>query len=198
MSTIEGGMVSTDDEEIYRLLLSLRAHGWDRDFDKKYQNQIRNENGVSDFRALYTFYYPGFNLRSTDLQAFIGLNQIKKIDGFAEIRNRNYKLYDSLISNSYWKIKNFDNCFYSNFAYPIITPNIVDLVNELQENEIECRPLVCGSIGLQPFWKNLYGAQSFEFADKVHNFGLYLPNNQDITKADIEFISSIVNKYTNK
>lgn len=197
MSTIEGGMVSTDDEEIYKLLLSIRSHGWDRDFDKEYQSKIRKENNVNDFRALYTFYYPGFNLRSTDLQAFIGLSQIEKIDDFSKIRSENYKLYDKLIQNDYWKIKNYDNCFYSNFAYPIITPNIEGLVKELTDNNIECRPLVCGSMGLQPFWKKKYGETNFDFADIVHNYGLYLPNNQDITIKEIEFISKIVNKYTN-
>jgi len=196
MSTIEGGMICTDDKEMYRLLQSIRAHGWDRDFDKEYQSKIREENNITDFRALYSFYYPGFNLRSTDLQAFIGINQIVKIDGFSVLREENYNLYDSLIINNYWKVKSFDNCYYSNFAYPIITPHINELVEELLLNKVECRPLVCGSIGLQPFWKKLYGEQKFDFADKVHNYGLYLPNNQDITKDEIIFISNIVNKYT--
>lgn len=197
MSTIEGGMVSTDDEEIYRLLVSIRSHGWDRDFEKGYQSKIREENNVNDFRALYTFYYPGFNLRSTDLQAFIGLNQLEKIDKFSSIRSENYKLYDSLIKNDYWKIKSDSRCFYSNFAYPIISPNINKLVKELRDNNIECRPLVCGSIGLQPFWKNIYGETKFEFADIVHNCGLYLPNNQDITPDEIKLICDIVNRNTN-
>ena len=197
MSTIEGGMVSTNDEEIYNLLLSIRSHGWDRDFNKDYQTKIRKDNNVNDFRALYTFYYPGFNLRATDLQAFIGLNQIKKIDDFSNKRNKNYMIYDSLIKNDFWKIKNYDNCFYSNFAYPIITPKIKEVVSELIENKIECRPLVCGSIGLQPYWKNIYGEQNFEFANIVHHNGLYLPNNQDITENDIEFICHIINKNIN-
>lgn len=198
MSTIEGGMVSTDDEEIYRLLLSIRSHGWDRDFTPEYRKEIREKYQVSDFRALYTFYYPGFNLRSTDLQAFIGLSQLEKIDSFSEKRNKNYFLYDSLIQNEYWKIKNFDNCFYSNFAYPIITPNIKELVKELVDNKIETRPLVCGSIGLQPYWKEIYGEENFEFANQVHEFGLYLPNNHDISDDDIRFICEIVNKHTTK
>ncbi len=197
ISTIEGGMISTDDKEIYELLLSVRSHGWDRDFDKDSQKQIREENGVNDFRALFTFYQPGFNLRATDLQAFIGLNQIGKIDGLSAKRNHNFKLYQSLIKNDYWKIKDDENCYYSNFAYPIITPKIVELVKELRDNNVECRPLVCGSIGLQPFWKNLYGETSFEFADKVHNLGLYLPNHSDVNDEDIRLISSIINKHTN-
>ena len=91
-----------------------------------------------------------------------------------------------------------ENCFYSNFAYPVITPNIISLVKELKDNKIECRPLVCGSIGQQPFWKKIYGESSFEFADIVHNYGLYLPNNQDIREEEIELICEIVNKNTNK
>jgi len=197
MSTIEGGMVSTDNEELYNILLSIRAHGWDRDFNKELQNDFRTKNNVTDFKALYTFYYPGFNLRSTDLQAFIGLNQIKKIDNFSKIRNKNYQIYNSKIKNNFWKIKKLDNCFYSNFAYPIITPNIENLSQELIKNNVECRPLVCGSIGLQPFWKNYYGQQNFNFGDIVHNYGLYLPNNQDIKEQEIDFICDIVNKYTN-
>lgn len=194
MSTIEGGMISTNDLELYRILISIRSHGWDRDFEKEYQSEIRRENNVSDFRSLYTFYYPGFNLRSTDLQAYIGLSQIKKIDHFSQKRNENYFLYDSLIKNNYWKIENDENCFYSNFAYPVITPNISNIVRDLDKNGVECRPLVCGSIGQQPFWKKLFGEKSFPFADIVHNYGLYLPNNQDITKSEIEFICEIVNK----
>ena len=198
MSTIEGGMISTDDEEIYRLLISIRSHGWDRDFDPETQRKLRQEHNVSDFRALYTFYYPGFNLRSTDLQAFIGLEQIKKIDKFSEIRSKNYILYDSLIKNNYWKIQNFENCFYSNFAYPIISPNIDKIIKDLHSNNIECRPLVCGSMGLQPFWKKLYGETNFEFSNIIHNFGLYLPNNQNMKEQDIIDISKIINKYTNE
>lgn len=198
MSTIEGGMVSTNDEEIYKLLLSIRSHGWDRDFDPEYQKKIRKENNISDFRAFYTFYYPGFNLRSTDLQAFIGLSQLDKIDNFSKRRNENYKIYQSLIKNNYWKIKDFDNCYYSNFAYPIITPNIESLANELISSGVECRPLVCGSIGLQPFWIKIYGETKFDFADTVHHYGLYVPNNQDLTESDIKFICDIVNKHTEK
>jgi CDP-6-deoxy-D-xylo-4-hexulose-3-dehydrase len=198
MSTIEGGMVSTNDEEIYKLLLSIRSHGWDRDFDPEYQQKIRKENNISDFRAFYTFYYPGFNLRSTDLQAFIGLSQLDKIDEFSKRRNENYKIYQSLIKNNYWKIKDFDNCYYSNFAYPIITPNIESLANELMSSGVECRPLVCGSIGLQPYWVKIYGETKFDFADSVHHYGLYVPNNQDLTESEIKFICDIVNKHTEK
>ncbi len=80
ISTIEGGMISTNDEELYHILLSVRSHGWDRDLPKETQIKLREKYNINNFRALYTFYYPGFNLRSTDLQAFLGLGQLKKID----------------------------------------------------------------------------------------------------------------------
>lgn len=196
ISTIEGGIISTDDKNMYELLLSIRSHGWDRDLEPETQKIIREQHNVDDFKSLFTFYHPGFNLRSTDLQAFLGIEQIKKIDTFSRIRNDNFKLYDSLINNDYWKIENKDNCFYSNFAYPVITPNINELVKELRANKIECRPLVCGSIGRQPFWTKLYGEINLDFANKVHNYGLYLPNNQEITKEEIQLIANIVNKHT--
>jgi len=78
LSTIEGGFINTNNKDFYNLLLSMRSHGWDRDCDKDVQDLWRTENNVDDFSSLYTFFYPGFNVRSTDLQAFIGLRQIDK------------------------------------------------------------------------------------------------------------------------
>jgi CDP-6-deoxy-D-xylo-4-hexulose-3-dehydrase len=193
ISTIEGGMVSTDDEELYHLLLSIRSHGWDRDLPKSKIKRLRDKYKVNDFRALYTFYYPGFNLRSTDLQAFLGIEQLKKIDHVVGNRNKNYLLYTSLISDDYWKIKPPKNSYVSNFAYPIISNNINKLVNSLQNNNIECRPLICGSMNEQPFWYEKYGKEYLPNASKVHNYGLYLPNHHELTENEIKFICKIVN-----
>jgi len=203
-STIEGGMVNTDDEELYHILLSIRSHGWDRDLPEKERRRLREEEGVSEFRALYTFYYPGFNLRSTDLQAFIGIEQLKRLNEIVKIRNKNFKLYDSLVDEKYyWKIRERDNTFVSNFAYPIIMryselwkndQKFNELITKLQNNGVEIRPLVCGSIGEQPFWKKMYKRQHTPFATMVHNNGLYLPNNPQIKEEEIEFICNIINK----
>ena len=93
ISTIEGGFVSTNDEELYEILKSIRSHGWDRDASPEYSKKLRSDWGTSDFDALYTFYHSGFNLRSTDLQAFIGLGQIDKLDDICKKRNENFKIY---------------------------------------------------------------------------------------------------------
>jgi CDP-6-deoxy-D-xylo-4-hexulose-3-dehydrase len=194
MSTIEGGMVCTDDEDLYHLLLSIRSHGWDRDLPEEKRIELRKKYNVTDFRALYTFYYPGFNLRSTDLQAFLGINQIKNIDDVVEKRKNNFDLYNQLIKDDIWKIVPPDNSYVSNFAYPIITEKIDVLVKELSDNNIECRPLICGSMNEQPFWFEKYEKQYLPNAIKVHEKGLYLPNHQELTEDEIKRICEIINK----
>lgn len=192
-STIEGGMICTNDTEFYNILKSIRSHGWDRDLDAKTQQQLRKENNIDDFRALYSFYYPGFNLRSTDLQAFIGQRQLLRLDSMIEQRRKNFLLYEEKIQNDFWRIDVQSNMTVSNMAYPIITPKIQNLVKSLTENGIETRPLVCGSIGQQPFWKNLYGEKKLPMASLVHSRGLYVPNNHEMTLEEIEIICDVVN-----
>jgi CDP-6-deoxy-D-xylo-4-hexulose-3-dehydrase len=191
-STIEGGFVCTDDFELYEILKSIRSHGWSRDLSKETKEKLQAENNVDDFRNFYTFYYPGFNLRATDVQAFLGINQLKSLKEKNIKRYQNFLLYDSLIQNDYWKIKYSD--FVSNFAYPIIHPNKSKIANNLQNGNVECRPLICGSMSRQPFYYKQFGLQVFPFSDIIHDYGLYLPNNPDMTEEDIKYIANIVNE----
>jgi len=195
ISTIEGGMICTDNKELYNILLSIRSHGWSRDLDLDTQKKLKDEYKIDDFKSLYTFFYPGFNLRSTDLQAKIGIEQMKKLDEHNIIRSKNFKIYQDNIFNDYWKIMP-EPGFISNFNYPIIHPKKNEIVKKLQENNIECRPLVCGSIGQQPFWKNLYGETNFDFANKVDQLGLYVPNNHQITEDELFRIIDTINSVT--
>jgi CDP-6-deoxy-D-xylo-4-hexulose-3-dehydrase len=195
MSTIEGGMISTDDEDLYHILLSIRSHGWDRDLPKSKQIELREKYNIGDFRSLYTFYYPGFNLRATDLQAFIGLGQLKKLDDIVKNRHINYQRYHEGIMNNEWKVNPPKNSFISNFSYPVITKNITELVEKLTENNIECRPLICGSINEHPFWYERYGKQELPISKKVHEYGLYLPNNHQMTIEEVDKVIDIVNQY---
>ena len=193
-STIEGGFICTDDYELYNIFKSIRSHGWSRDLDEVSRRSLQLKYGIDDFRNLYTFYYPGFNLRSTDLQAMIGSLQLKKLDEFCVRRYDNLKVYDSLIKNAYWKIDINQFEFVSNFAYPIIHPRSAEIVESLAENSVECRPLIAGSIARQPFFYERYGKGNFEFSNTIHEHGLYLPNNASMTKSEIEFVCSVVNK----
>ena len=194
MSTIEGGMICTNDEHFYEIAKSIRSHGWDRDMSLKTQKQLRHKNNISDFRSLYTFYLPGFNLRSTDLQALLGIEQLKTIDNFCKKRWENYNLYNNSIYGTTWHPTISNSTIVSNFAYPIIHFQVEELAKALKDNGVECRPLICGSIGEQPYWITLYGAkQILPNATVIHNNGLYVPNNQDMIKEEIEKIVKIIN-----
>jgi len=193
ISTIEGGMLCTNDSELNNLFKSLRNHGWDRDWDTDTKLKMRTEYGISEFDSLYTFYYNGFNFRSTDLQAYIGLQQLKKVDAYCNVRNKNYKLYHSNIKDSIWKPVLSDTNFISNFAWPIISENRDSIISNLKQNDVECRPLICGSMGRQPFYIKNKGECKLTNADIVHKNGMYVPNHQDMTENEIIKICDIIN-----
>ena len=94
ISTIEGGLILTNNSEIYNIILSLRSHGWTRDLDKK--NYLKKSQKKYED---YCFVLPGYNLRPTNINAAIGLEQIKKLDRFVKIRNHNHKIFQKLFKN---------------------------------------------------------------------------------------------------
>ncbi len=196
ISTIEGGFISTDDKDLYDILISIRAHGWDRDLDTEKQIELQQDWDVSTFNSLYTFYYQGFNVRSTDLQAYIGLSQIDKLDSWGVKREYNYLAYQELIKNNYWKPNTELNDFTSNFAYPVIHPNRDKIVEDLERNSVEVRPMICGSMGTQPFYVKEYGRLELPNVVEIDTYGFYVPNNPHITEDEIELVSKIVNRYT--
>jgi len=196
ISTIEGGFVSTDDKDLYDLLLSIRAHGWARDLDTEKQIELQQDWDVSTFNSLYTFYYQGFNVRATDLQAYIGLTQIDKLDEWGIKRETNYLKYQELIKNDYWKPVEELNDFTSNFAYPIIHPNRAEIVEKLEVNAVEVRPMICGSMGTQPFYVKEYGRLELPNVSEIDEYGFYVPNNPHLTDGEIKLICNIVNEYT--
>lgn len=192
LSTIEGGLICTNDSELNDIIVSMRSHGWDRDWSKEKQKEYRDKYNIDDFNSLYTFYYPGFNFRSTDLQAFIGLTQVDKLDKFSINREKNFKLYYDNITINELKIKYDDRNFISNFAYPIVSKNRENIVNKLIENNIEVRPLIAGSMARKPFWKGR--VDNLPNCDIINNNGFYIPNHQNLSNDDITRICTIVNE----
>ena len=198
MSTIEGGIISTNDDEVYHTLLQLRSHGWDRDLPKTQQTNLREEWNISEFSSLYTFYIPGFNLRSTDLQAYLGLLQLDKVDQMINNRADNFQYYKSKLEGKVWFPKTFKNEFTANFALPFIAKTAQDrenLIKELTDNNITCRPLISGSMGTQPFYKKLYGEKILPNCSIIDERGIYVPNHDKLAKEDIDKICNILLKY---
>lgn len=195
MSTIEGGVICTNDKNVYDILKQLRSHGWDRDLDSEKQKELREKWGVDDFSALYTFYIPGFNVRSTDLQAVIGIGQLNKINSLIDIRNKNFRVFEERLVGKLWFPKETENSFTSSFCIPIIakTPEQKEeIVKKLIENDVECRPLICGSMGTQPFYIKKYGKLNLPNASIVDNCGIYIPNHPKLTNEDIHFMCDII------
>lgn len=196
ISTIEGGFINCTDSGLYHILLSLRSHGWDRDLPKNIQKTWRSNYELDDFDALYTFYYPGFNLRSTDLQAFIGLRQIEKLKDFAKKREANLVIYQRNLQGSFLEIEIDRRNFVSNFAYPVAHERRAEIVKALKKAGVEVRPLIAGSLAEKPFWKGK--KPKMPNCEMINDYGFYLPNHQDLTEKEILEICKIVNSFTKK
>ncbi len=196
LSTIEGGIMATNDVEIAAAARCIRNHGWDRDYSEEKRKELRDKWGVSEFDSLYTFYMHGFNVRSTDLQAFIGIGQLDKADSVNTKREANFNLYQNNIKNEYWKPIYRENTFCSNFAYPIIHPNRDAMVKNLISEGVEVRPMICRSMGVQPFYVKLYGKKILKNADIVDKYGMYIPNHPELSSNDILKVCDIINRCT--
>lgn len=195
MSTIEGGMITTDDEELYTTLIQLRSHGWSRDLSDEKKKQLRDEWNVDDFSELYTFYIPGFNLRSTDLQAHIGIHQLKKVDAMIAQRNKNFKLFERHLKGKVWFPTEMENSFTASFCIPIIMNTVKQkkrLIQLFREHDIECRPLISGSMGTQPFYKKIYGELILPNCSVIDERGMYIPNHPSLSEEEIEMMCNLV------
>jgi len=193
ISTVEGGFITCNDPELYYLLLALRSHGWDRDLPTEVQTQWRSKYNLTEFDSLYTFYYPGFNFRSTDIQAFLGLRQIEKIDIFSKKREENFRIYQKNLINNKLNLQTNKEDFISNFEYPVVAYRRNEIVEALKEAEIEIRPLIAGSLAEKPFWKG--DKPKMPNCKMINEYGFYLPNHQSLTEQDILTICNLVNKF---
>jgi CDP-6-deoxy-D-xylo-4-hexulose-3-dehydrase len=173
----------------------MRSHGWDRDLPEAKQQELRSRYAVGNFESLYNFYLPGFNLRSTDLQAFLGLRAIEKLDAYADKRRSNFKLYKNNINVNLIELNERSGDFVSNFAYPIVSTNRKDLVKELMQSEVEVRPLIAGDMSQKPMWIERFGVVNLPNCRFINSNGLYIPNHQDLSAVDISRVCEIVNKY---
>ncbi len=188
ISTIEGGMISTKDRKFYNLALAIRSHGWARDMEKKFRLNLEKKFKIDEFKSFFTFYYSGFNIRSTDFNACIGIEQIKKIHQIAKIRQKNFLRYKSNLK-SFWFQKS-DLSILSSFGYATFVKNRLEVYKYLKSKKIQSRPLICGNIGQQPFIKkNIKTFFNLDNAKFVDKYGIYLPNHTNLSLQDIDFIS---------
>ena len=130
ISTIEGGMVSTRDKKFYNILLAVRSHGWARDVQTSFKKKLEKRYKVDEFKSLYTFYYSGLNVRSTDFNANLGLEQLKKIKKISRIRFKNFLRYQKNLKN-FWTQKS-DLKLASSFGYATFVKNRLEVFKYLK------------------------------------------------------------------
>ena len=192
MSTIEGGMVCASTRELANVIKSLRSHGWNRDLDPAARNELRRKWDVDPFADQYTFYLPGYNFRGTDVGAFLGLRQLQKLDGFVAARRQVWAAYDELLAGATWRPRVPPGGVDSGFAWPLLSSHRSALAERLVARGIETRPLICGSMGRQPWFVETYGAAELPHADMIHRHGMYVPINPDLSAAEVEEIAGLV------
>lgn len=197
MTTIEGGMIVTNNERFYNMCILKRSHGFARELPKKYHSKLKKKYKKIDFNFL--FLSDGFNLRSTNFNAFIGIHELKKLNKIINIRNENYKLFINLITsfNKSLLVKFDDlNNFISSFAFPFLFIKkecLKKFIKELIRYRIEYRPIISGNLVLQPFLKKIT-KEKFNNSNFIHNNGVYLGNNQFVGQKKLLLLKKILNK----
>lgn len=201
LSTIEGGMVCTDDYNLATMLKIVRAHGWDRNLNPAAQKKLKKNFKIkSEFHDRYTFYDLGYNFRPTEIQGFLGNAQLRYINEINKKRNQNFlKLADLIYKQTrkYYPI-HFDHIdFVSNFAVPVVcrSKKIKDTLIRRCKGKIEIRPIVGGDISKQPFFRKY--ARKFAHrlhstnASIIHGQGLYFGNNPELANNEIKEIIKV-------
>ena len=192
MSTVEGGMISVDDPELADELRLLRAHGLARESSKF----AAHAEKWPEIDAKFLFVDAGLNFRSTEINAFLGLRQLARLDGFIEARNRN--LVEFLDHAPAWLWRDFELEGVSSFALPLISQSrqrslkvraIVDALG------IESRPVVAGNLAKQPFMHGRAASAwaSLDVADHVDTKGIYVGNGHHVT---VEAVDALVDELT--
>lgn len=195
MATMEGGMVLTDDDELSDIMKSIRSHGWTRNLGENSPFNTKKDK----FYEMFNFIFPGYNVRPVEMEAAIGREQLKKLDGFLKERKSNGKYFLDKFSeiNSISLQKNQDDSSF--FGFPIIFDDDVqrkEFIELCDENNIEYRPIVAGNFTknkvIEYFDYSIYG--DLKNSNILHNNGLFIGNHHFDVKKDLDEIYNLLIK----
>jgi len=197
LSTIEGGMVATDDDELADMLRIVRANGWDRNLSAVKQLKWRKRFNVpNELQAKYTFYDLGFNFRPTEITGFIGTQQMRFLDENIRTRERNHLQIEKIAEGNedLIPIRHDHISLLSPFALPVLCRDErlkERYLNQFSGAGIEVRPIIAGNIQNQPFYRR-YVAERYDLPGTafVDRCGFYCGNYPELTKSDIDVICS--------
>lgn len=201
MSTIEGGMVCTNGDDGANILRMLRSHGWAADCDAATKARLVKASEVEPFREKFTFYVPGFNVRGTDLQAHIGLSQLRRADAVSLARRANHGAYFSKLAKATHfttqKLGVAGTTEIASIGFGVLAASKEHrqkIADALKAKGIETRPIGGGNMARQPFWTAAYGKSQRErpIADRIHDCGFQLPNHPGLSIQDVSYIAETV------
>ena len=195
MATMEGGMILTDDGELNDIMKSIRSHGWTRNLSENSRFNTKKDK----FYEMFNFIFPGYNVRPVEMEAAIGREQLKKLDGFLKERKSNGKYFLDKFSmiNSISLQKNQDDSSF--FGFPIIFEDNIqrkEFINACDENNIEYRPIVAGNFTknkvIDYFDYSICG--DLKNSNILHNNGLFIGNHHFDVKKDLDEIYNLLIK----
>ena len=192
LTTIEGGMITTNNKKFYEMCLLKRSHGLARELPKKSHSTIRKKFKNIDFKFL--FLSSGFNLRNTEINAYLGRFQLPQIDKWIKIRNKNYNKFYQICLKYKSELLATNNSGISSFVLPFIFKNKIKKIKFekfLIKNKIETRPLIAGNLLKQPFlskYKNI----NLKNSTFIHKNALYIGNNQFVNVERINKLEKLM------
>lgn len=199
ITTMEGGLIVCDNEELYHILLSLRAHGWTRNLPE--HNRVCGMKNRDHFTEAFRFVLPGYNLRPLEISGAVGLEQLKKLPGFIRIRRENAAFFQGLFNDHpYYMIQEeIGQSSWMGFALiirPEVSLNRGFMVKTLQQNAIECRPVVAGNFAKNEVvrWINCEVHGTLKNAQWIDENGFYVGNHAIDLKEQLLRLHSVLSK----
>lgn len=202
ISTIEGGVLTTDDEEICHVVKSLRAHGWTRELPEK--NWVFNKDG-EPFNDLFRFVLPGYNVRPMEISAAVGISQLKKLDSILSVRRENAELFQELFGKVDYVSVQKPVGISSWFGFAMILKGSLaghrnQVMKALTDAGIESRPIVTGNIVKHPVIKyfdySIYG--ELTNADNIHNEGFFVGNHHYRIADNLRHLRTVLDRCAEK
>ena len=201
MSTIEGGMICTNDKKSYYDLLMLRSHGMIREVkDEKFQTSMKKN--YKDLNSKFIFYHSGYNVRNNEIGGVLGQSQLKRLNSNIAKRNINHNYFLDRLDKEIYFV-DFVTKGQSNYAFNVILKDknkklMNKLQFELDKHKIEYR---VGSAGggnqlRQPYLKSMFSkkeALKFPNTEHMHFYGMYIGNYPELSKEKINFILKVLN-----
>jgi CDP-6-deoxy-D-xylo-4-hexulose-3-dehydrase len=198
MSTIEGGIICTNDDDLTDLLFQLRSHGWAKDLSSRKEAELAKQHKPVEFNRPFTFYLPGYNVRSTDLNARIGLLQMQRLESMIARRIENHRVYQQRFRSAPgFSCQVNDRAVISSISFAGMArseEHRARIGQVLRDRQIETRPLGGGNMSRQPFWTQRYPSIDLPVADRIHRQSFQLPNHHLLSTDDIHFICDVVTR----